>query len=173
MFDISLLILWHMLIGTAVVYCGLLALWLKKGSVLHKLAGRFFVVSMLLMGPIIAATALFSPESISSLGILFVFFIIYLVVSGWPTTQPSERNCAVINITSPMVALCIFVAGLIMGFDALNNLVISENEPPNAAYFFFAAIAFIAMLLDINNLRKGGVIGKHKLVRHVWRMSCA
>jgi hypothetical protein len=173
MLDISLLMLWHMLIGSAVVCSGLLALLLEKGSVLHRLAGRVFVVSMLLMGPIIAATAWFSPENISSLGILFVFFILYLVVSGWPTTQLSKRNFVVLNITTSLVALCIFVAGLVMGFDKLNNPIVGENVPPDTAYFFFAAIAFIAMLLDIHNLRKGGVVGKHKLVRHVWRMNCA
>jgi hypothetical protein len=28
------------------------------------------------------------------------------------------------------------------------------------------------MILDVNNLKKGGISGKHRIIRHVWRMNC-
>ncbi len=171
--DMSFVMAAHALTGSAVVCSGAMALLLSKGSSKHKLAGRVFVGLMLLMGPVVAAGALFAPGSISSLGILFVFFIIYLVVSAWSTIRRPERLLAPLDIAAPVVALCISVAGLIMGFDAVSNPSDGENIPPQEACFFFAALAFIAMLLDINNLRQGGVRGKHRIVRHVWRMSCA
>lgn len=163
----------HALIGATIVCSGAMALLLSKGSLQHKLAGRLFVGSMLLMGPVVAAGAWFAPGSISPLGFLFVFFIIYLVVSAWSTINRSERLLGPLDIAAPVVALCISIAGLLMGFDAFSNPSVGDDLPPKDAYFFFAALAFIAMLLDANSLRVGGVRGKHRIVRHVWRMSCA
>ncbi len=163
----------HMLTGSVVVFSGVAALLLSKGSLQHKLAGRLFVGSIVLMGPLVAAGAWFSPGSISSLGILFVFFIIYLVVSAWSTIHRSEPRIGSLDILAPVVALCISIACLIMGYDAVSNPSAAEDLPPKEAYFFFSALAFIAMLLDANNLKRGGVRGKHRIVRHAWRMSCA
>jgi len=173
MLDILLLMAVHMLTGSAVVFSGAMALLLSKGSAQHKLAGRLFVGSIVLMGPVVAAGAWFSPGSISSLGILFVFFMIYLVVSAWSTIHRSEPRIGPLDILAPVVALCISIAGLIMGYDAFSNPSGAEGLLQNEAYFFFSALAFIAMLLDANNLKSGGVRGTHRIARHVWRMSCA
>ncbi|MFT6308428.1 MAG: hypothetical protein ACI9JP_003717 [Granulosicoccus sp.] len=163
----------HALVGSAVVCSGAMALLLSKGSSKHKLVGRIFVGSMLLMGPIVVAGACFAPGSISSLGILFVFFMIYLVVSAWSTIRQCERLLSPFDIAAPVVALCISITGLILGLDALNNPTIVQDAPPKEGYFFFAALASIAMLFDVNNIRVGGVHGKHRIARHVWRMCCA
>lgn len=171
--SMSVVMVVHALTGTAIVCSGAMAFLLSKGSSQHKLAGRLFVGLMLLMGPVVAAGAWLFPGSISPLGMLFMCFIIYLVVSAWSTIRRSERHLAPLDFVAPVVALCISIACLIMGFDAYGNPSVGENIPPKEAYFFFAVLAFIAMLLDANNLRVGGVRGKHRIIRHVWRMSCA
>lgn len=162
----------HALIGSVVVFSGAMALVLRKGSLPHKIAGRFFTGSMLLMAPVVAAGAWFAPGSISSLGMLFVFFIVYLTGSAWSTIRQTELRLTRVDMAAPWVALCISVAGFILGFTAV-DIPGDADLPPREAYFFFATIAFFAMLLDLNNLRLGGVRGKHRIVRHVWRMSCA
>lgn len=161
-----------MLIGSAVVFSGVMALLLNKGRPLHKLAGRVFVGSIVLMGPVILAEVWHSSNRISSLGILFVAFIIYLVVSAWITIHQTEPTIGLLDILAPVVAICISIAGLVMGLDAVNKMSQTGSLPPNEAYFFFSALAFMAMILDVNNLRKRGLRGKHRIVRHVWRMSC-
>lgn len=173
MSDMSSVMVVHALTGIAVVCSGAIALLTSKGSSHHKLAGRLFVGTMLLMGPVVAAGVLYAHDSISSLGILFVFFILYLVASAWSTIRRPEHRLAKIDMAAPVVALGISATGLIMGYDAIGNPGEGENLPPSEAYFFFAALAFTAMLLDINNVRLGGVRGKHRIIRHVWRMSCA
>lgn len=173
MLDTSFLMAVHMLTGSAVVVAGAMALLLRKGSAQHKLAGQLFAGSSVLMGPVVAAGAWFSPGSISSLGILFVFFMIYLVVSAWSTIHRSEPGIGPLDILAPLAALSISIAGLILGYGAVSKPGMAEGLPPNEAYFFFSALAFIAMLLDVNNLRVGGVRGRHRIVRHVWRMGCA
>ena len=172
-FSMSFVMAVHALIGTSIMCSGALALWLSKGSTQHKLAGRVFVGLMLLMGPVVAAGAWYAPGSISPLGMLFMAFIIYLVLSAWSTIRQSERQLVSIDFVAPVVALCISITGVVMGFDAYDNPSVGDNIPPKEAYFFFAALAFIAMFLDANNLRVGGVRGKHRIVRHVWRTCCA
>jgi hypothetical protein len=173
MSKISLLMTMHMLIGSIVVLSGAMALLLSKGSVQHKLAGRFFVGSIVLMGPIVIAGAWFSPGSISSLGIIFLFFMIYLVASAWFTVYRSGTRIGFMDMLAPIAALCISIVFLVMGYETVSNPSGAEGLPPNEAYFFFSALAFIAMLLDANNLRSLGVRGKHRIARHAWRMSCA
>jgi uncharacterized membrane protein len=130
----------HVLTGTAIVCSGATALLLSKGSSQHKLAGRLFVGLELLMGLVVAAGAWSAPGSISPLGMLFVCFIIYLVVSAWSTIRRSERLLAPLDIVAPVVALCISITGLLMGFDAYGNQSVGEDIPPKEAYFFFAAL---------------------------------
>ncbi len=172
MLDISFIVVVHMLTGSAVVLSGAMALLLTKGSSQHKVAGRLFVGSMVLMGPVVAAGAWLSPGSISSLGMLFVFFIVYLVVSGWSTIHRSEPGIGLLDLLAPVAALCIYVAGLMMGYSGLGNASGEEGLPPNEAYFFFSALAFLAMVFDVHNILIGGVRGKHRIIRHVWRMNC-
>lgn len=169
----SLIMFCHALIGTVTVCTGAMALLISKGCLLHKLCGRAFVCSMLLMGFVIFASVWFEPGSISSLGILFVLFMNYLVVSAWSSMSHIKRFSVPVAYAAPVVALCISISGVMLGIDAISSPIIEENTPPTEAYFFFAAVAFIAMLLDINNFRLKGVRGKHRIVRHIWRMTGA
>lgn len=170
---ISLAMAAHMLVGSVVVGSGAAALLCGKGTRFHQLAGRMFAGSILLMGPIVAAGAWMSPGSISPLGILFMLFIIYLVASAWSTIHRSAPGIRLLDMLAPAVALCISIACLVVGYDAINNPGPAQDAPPTEAYFFFALFAFVAMLLDLNNVKRGGVRGKHRIIRHVWRMSCA
>lgn len=169
----SLIMLLHSLIGTTVVCTGALALLALKGSTLHRVSGLVFTGAILLMGFVIAAGARFESNSISSLGVLFVTFMLYLVITAWLTMRQSVKGPGPIEYVAPVIALSIAVSGVVLGIHAVGNPNTSDNSPPTAAYFFFAILALIAMILDAHHLRSGGVRGKHRYVRHIWRMSCA
>lgn len=171
--DISAAMTAHAIVGTTVVLFGSLALALRKGSVMHRIAGRLFVVALVLMGPVVALQAGLQPASLSPLGLLFMLFILYLVVSAWSTISRPAATISLLDYAIPLVALGIGIAGISMGLTLPASAVDAAGAAPNEAYFFFATLAFIALLLDINHLRQGGVKGKHRIARHVWRMSCA
>ncbi|ASJ76355.1 hypothetical protein IMCC3135_31540 [Granulosicoccus antarcticus IMCC3135] len=101
--------------GTLVVCSGGTALLSHKGSSLHRLSGLVFIVSMLMMGLIVAAGARLESGSISSLGI-----------------------------------------------HANENHAPQGNVPPREAYFVFAALALIAMILDINQRPQDPVASQTK-----------
>lgn len=164
----------HIVIGMVVILSGITAFLVKKGSRQHKLAGQCFVISQVIMGIVVLAQACFTPNKISSLGILFTCLIVYLVMSAWLTIHRlSVNRVSSIEVLMPFVALCITTAGLVMGFDSLYHPSTAKDLPPTEAYFFFSAIAFIAMILDVRHLNKRGLQGKQGIVRHVWRMSFA
>lgn len=163
----------HAVIGATVVSSGALAILSRKGSTVHSLAGHGFVGALLLMGPVVAAGGWLSPGSISPLGILFTAFMTYLALSAWSTIHQPEARLTPLDFAAPLLALCLSVAGLMLGFDAFGSPGGLENTAPKEACFFFSALACVAMLLDINHLRVGGVRGKHRIIRHVWRMGCA
>lgn len=162
-----------MIVGSFTVLTGAMALLLSKGTWLHKLSGRLFVLSMILMGPIVGAGVLLTPGSISSLGVFFVFFIIYLVITAWSTIHNSDSHVGLIEVLGPFFAFGIFITGLYMGICASDAGSVDADWSSNEAFFFFSTFAFATMILDVNNLRCRGVQGKHRIVRHVWRMSCA
>lgn len=129
----------HELVGVSGVCGGTLSLSLRKGSLPHKLAGRLFTVSMVLMLPIVLLQVWLGPETISSLGLLFASFIAYLVLSAWSTTRRSEHETTALDFALPLVALCVSVAGLSMGFGIVATTGGGESSPPIEAYFFLLA----------------------------------
>ena len=157
--NISMLMIAHALTGSVTVGSGAAALSLRKGSIAHRIAGRVFVGSMLSMGPVVATGAWLMPGSISSTGILFSVLMIYLVVSAWTTIRDSEHLLSSLDVAAPLLALCIAVAGLSMGLNMSDNPLDTAQGPQKEACYFFAALASVAMLLDINNLRTCGVRG--------------
>ena len=171
--NISILMMAHALIGSIAVGSGAAALSLRKGSTAHRVAGRVFFGSMLSMGPVVAAGAWHLPGSISSTGALFSALMIYLPVSAWSTIRGIENLISPLDIAAPLLALCIAVSGFSMGLNMSDNPLDIAQGPQKEACYFFAALASVALLLDINNLRTGGVQGKHRIIRHVWRMACA
>ena len=176
MLDMSFLMVLHGLIGSVVVFSGAMALLLRKGSLPHKFAGRLFVSSIIIMGILVLAGALFLPGSISSLGIVFMVFMIYLVVSGWWAIQRADGTGStptIIDIAAPLVAGSISITCFILGYDAISNPSEVEGIPPIEAYYFFSAVAFIAMLFDVKNIKSRSIQGKFRIIRHIWRMSFA
>lgn len=163
----------HTTVGIAVVLSGVTAFLSIKGSRTHRRAGKLFVGLMMLMGIVVVTGAWVEPGTISALGLLFVFFISYLVLTSLNTIRTPESVLSYWDYLAPIAALFVGISGVVLGIVAIKSQSVEVNAPPVGAYFFFAALAFIALLLDINHLRLGGVRGKHRVLRHLWRMNCA
>lgn len=171
--SMSLTMLVHSAIGTAVVITGAIALLSAKGSHLHRRCGTGFTTLMGIMGIVVITGAWSQPKTISSLGILFSVYMCYLVATAWLTINRSQSKITMLDYLAPAVALGICLAALSLGVDAVTNPVNEPNPPPVEAYFVFAILSFLSMLFDINHIKLQGVRGKHRIIRHVWRMSCA
>jgi uncharacterized membrane protein len=146
---------------------GALALIFRKGSPLHRRAGDWFLVSMLVMAGIGAAVAPFLPQRGSAVAGAFT---LYLVVTGWMTMR---RRPGEIGRFESFALLC---AGAVVGLDVFFGWQAATSPSgeldgiPTAPHFVFAGVAALAGYGDLRMIRRGGLTGAARLARHLWRM---
>ena len=169
----TILMALHGLIGTGIVAAGVSALISRKGKRLHRISGNMYVFQFILIGLVIAASLILSTELISTLGVIFTFLIIYLVLTSWVTVKTPPSTLSRFNYVAPTAAIAIGLLALFWGWQAQAGRLQLANDVPKAAYFAFAALAFFAAHRDISVVRRGGIAGTPRLIRHLWRMCLA
>jgi len=100
-------------------------------------------------------------------------FAVYLVTTAWLTARRREGERTVFD-----GALLLFVLGfgiwmLWAGVQVARNPSRSYNGVPAGMFgmlFFLGSVALLAATGDIRMLVRGGVFGRQRIVRHLWRM---
>lgn len=161
----------HIAAGLLAIVLGFLALSARKGSTLHRRAGTLFVVSMLVMTAAAAVSAgWLRPSRVNFTAALLT---LYLVITAWLTVK---RPVAEVRATTFALALWgLAVAGYaatlaVEGFGSPRGLVDGIPAPP---LVMFALAGGLGGLLDLRVLHAGQIAGKHRLARHLWRMTFA
>jgi hypothetical protein len=164
----SPLVLLHICAATAGLLSGFGAMLLRKGSSLHRAAGSVFTVSMLLMSSSAAYIAAFMrPNRMNVVAGLFTF---YLVATGWWATRRRDGERSVIDWTAFVFAAALAVSALMFGLEALGPPVIKGQM---VALFIFGSAVLLCAGSDARLLRRRGLLGRRRIVRHLWRMSLA
>lgn len=167
----SPLVFVHIWAALAGILFGSAALFVRKGSRLHRMAGNVFFVSMLTMSSIAVYMAAFvRPEMINVLAGALTF---YLVATAWATVKRSQGQSGLFEIGAMLAGAAIGIGGLIFGLEALNSARGLKDGFPAAAYFGFGSVALLFAGSDIRMLARGGVSGVQRIARHLWRMSFA
>lgn len=166
----TVLMFFHVLAGTLAVLAGFTAMWTEKGSITHRAAGNLFFVSMLIMALTGSIIAFQRPQMIT---VIVGLFTCYLVTTAWLTvkSRPNSRN--ILDFITFFIGFLITVLAAYSGYIALHStdgLLDGFGAEP---YFFFAGVAALTLCLDVNYLYQGGLQGKHRIARHLWRMSFA
>lgn len=146
---------------------GTLALIYRKGSALHRRAGDWFVVSMLVMAGIGAAVAPFLPQRGSAVGGAFT---LYLVVTGWMTMRRKAGAIGRFETFALLYVAGVVAADMFFGWQAATSPSGELDGVPAAPHFIFAAVAALAGFGDLRMIRRGGIAGVQRLARHLWRM---
>lgn len=166
---ISLIGLIHFLAGGITLLAGTSALFLRKGTKLHKLSGRVFVCFML----VLALSGLWMSIEREILFTVFLALItIYSFLTGWATLS-KLKIAKRISSLSPTFAFALFLGAVLGGVKAANSPGGELNGLPYGAFYFIAFIAFSSLLLDLRYMRIKTVTRKTQLIRHVWRMGFA
>ena len=140
-----------------------LALFLRKGSKLHKQAGQVFVIAMVSMaipGGFMAYMAGKPFDVLSSL------MTCYMVLTGFTAFKSPARY---IPIGLMFVAGVCLTAYLSVELYAVFTNIRATDAPPGAGYVF-ATILALALLGDYNRFRQPYRPDQIKM-RHVWRMN--
>ncbi len=162
-----LLVYIHIVGGTVGMLSGTAAMILSKGSQWHINVGKVYFISMLIMSAIGAFGSYFVPEMISVIVGALTF---YLVITAGLTVRHAESKMSWPLLASVIMAFLITAAGYYFGYEALNSETGTMDGFAYGFYFFFGSVALIAGLMDVRVIVRGGIFGKQRLLRHLWRM---
>ena len=154
----------HILGGMLALLFGYTALSATKGATLHRRSGLGFVIAMIVMSLTGAFIASLKPDRGSIIAGLLTF---YFVVTGLLTVKqvPGQRRLEVIFM----------VSGFVLGLFAMwaGWWLAQRGRPEAAPTFIFSAMAIGGAIGDVKMLRAGGIEGKPRIKRHLWRLCFA
>ena len=150
----------HILGGMFALLFGYTALYATKGATLHRKSGLGFVIAMIIMSLTGALIATVKPDRGSIIAGLLTF---YFVVTGLLTVKhvPGQRRIEIIAM----------VWGFVIGLFAIwaGWWLAQRGRPEAAPMLIFSAMAIGGAIGDWKMIRAGGIEGKPRIKRHLWR----
>jgi uncharacterized membrane protein len=168
--QLSPILLFHICGGTLGVLSGTVAIFLRKGSRRHALAGTVFVISMLALGASGAYMAILKMEPGNILGGVFTC---YLVATSWIAATRKESRTAIFDWGALLLVCGLTIVELTFGLEAATNPTGLKYGYPPGPYFFIGSVAMIAATGDVRMLVRHGISGRQRIARHLWRMCFA
>jgi FtsH-binding integral membrane protein len=153
----------HIAAGIIAVLAGFLAVAVRKGGPLHRLAGTWFFGSMLVLGVTASILEPFrTPEPGSPVGGMIVC---YFVATSWMTARRRDGRPGWFEKLACAAVLGLGVLVIIAGLNGAT--------PQPGAALAVGAVCLLAGLLDLNFILRGKLSGAQRIARHVWRMCFA
>jgi len=167
--SITLDLMAHISGGSVALIAGAVGLISKKGSLLHRQAGKLFVLSMLTMAITGASIAYFASVYIS---VLAGSLSLYLVLSAWITGLKRNPKTHYYEASIFAFGLLVLSLGFYLSWRAYNGVtdILPDYTIPAGVYYVFTLFVLLGVVGDIIVLIKGGVSGKYRIARHLWRM---
>jgi hypothetical protein len=161
----------HISAGTVGLISGVASMSLRKGSTAHQVAGKVFVVSLLVTSLAGTYITLFIRPNLGNLmGGLMAF---YLTVTAWATVWRKPGETGLLEVGAMLVGLAITLTAGTFWLRAMNSASGTLGGYPPAMFFVFGSVALLATALDVRTIIGGGVTGVPRLRRHLWRMTTA
>ena len=157
----------HIAGGMIGLLAGMFAIVFRKGSRGHRVAGNVFVVSMLIMGAAASYLAFMKNETENFFGGLLT---LYMITTAWLTARCSQPETSLFDWGALAFALSIGASLLIRSVLVARGLAAAQPGVPLGMYFFTAAIPLLAATGDVRMLVRGGISGRARIARHLWRM---
>jgi len=154
--------------GTMGMMAGGVAMFARKGGRLHRVSGTVFFVAMLFMAGIAAIVAPMLPEGRWT-NTTAAVFTLYLVVAAWATVR--RRAGTIGRFERAIVAVPLGIAA--MGLALVPYGAATGQMDGFATVYIFAVICGLAAAFDLKMIRRGGITGTDRVVRHLWRMGAA
>lgn len=156
------IIVWaiHTPTGTLVLVTAVVAMFAKKGSALHRKAGSWFTVSMMIM-LISGIAAAYLKDSI--IDMMLGALVMYTVFTAWLAVHHKKNETGLLEV----IALIWIVGFAITAFSI--DISWRGVESP-LAYLIWGGLAILCAFGDIRNLYQSGLSGTQRIIRHVWRI---
>ena len=163
----SPVLFFHMCAGTLALFSGGAALFFRKGSPRHVLAGKIFVGFMLAMavGAVYLAVTRNQPNNVS--GGIFTF---YLVLTAWLTARRRDGETSKLDWAAVVIPLALGIFTWFTGVEKVRSPGPPKDGVPAAMHFFLGSVMLLAAAGDVRMLARHGVLGAKRIRRHLWRM---
>ena len=156
------LLILHILGGTIGLLSGAFALAVRKGSRLHRASGNVFTIAMLTLASSALALAILKSQRGNVVGSILTF---YMIATAWLAGR--RRDIGRLDFAALFVGIGGAAAILTLGVWTLHH---PDPNVPAAMCFFMAAVLLLAAAGDIRMLVRGGISGRPRITRHLWRM---
>src|SRR6267143_83672 len=150
----------HICGGVVGLLSGVAALSFRKGSPRHRMAGNIFFISMLTM----ASTAALLGNVFGGASAL------YLVTTGWLTARRPEGETTIFDWGALMFGLAVGVPIVTDGLRIVSGSIPPKPGVPVGMILFLGSVVLLAAAGDVRMLVRGGVFGRQRISRHLWRM---
>ena len=164
------LLIFHIGAGTLGILSGFVAIFLRKGSRQHRVAGNVFVTSMLAMSVCAVCLAFMKSQTGNVLGGVFTF---YLVATAWLTARRRDGETSIFDWLALLVALAVGVVLVTFGLEKAYSQTVPKDGVPAGMTFFMGSVVLLAAGGDVRMLVRGGIFSAHRIARHLWRMCFA
>lgn len=150
----------HICGGVIGLLTGVAAVAFRKGSPRHRMAGNIFFISMLTMGSTAAWLGNFFGGAIS----------IYLVTTGWLTGRRREGETTIFDWGALLFGLALGVPIMFDGLRMASGSIPPKPGAPVGMILFLGSVVLLAAAGDLRMLVRGGIFGRQRVARHLWRM---
>ena len=149
----------HFPAGSIAVIAAFLAFYYPKGSALHRKAGNYFTLAMLIL-LVSGGIAGWLKNSVDD--VFLAALVSYSVFTAWLTTHRRPGHTGKLEILAVTYVLSLGTLATLV--DESWGTLSSPN------FFIMVAILCVCFALgDLANLYKAGYKGAKRLARHVWR----
>lgn len=157
----------HIFGGTLGLFSGAAALLFRKGSSRHAIAGKVFVASMLTMAAGATYLAIQKHEPGNILGGILTF---YLILTAWWTARRTNLAASKWGWALLLIPLAAGVLNWLAAIEKISSAGPPKDGVPAGMNIFLGSVMLLAAAGDVRMLVRGGVTGKTRIARHVWRM---
>ncbi|MGC1452103.1 MAG: hypothetical protein WA830_18895 [Candidatus Sulfotelmatobacter sp.] len=166
----SPLLFLHIVAGTLGMLSGFVAVFLRKGSRQHGLAGNVFVIAMLCLSSTGVFLAIMKSQPGNVLGGTLTF---YLVATAWMTARRRDGQPGIFDWGALLVVFALAAVEVTWGLEAATSQTGLKHDYPAGPYFFLGSVALLATVGDVRMLARRGISGTQRMARHLWRMCFA
>jgi uncharacterized membrane protein len=166
----SALTFFHVFFGALALGAGAMTFSVRKGSPLHRRSGTVFVIAMVMMG---GAGAIIAALRSIPISVLVGTLVCYLVATAYLAGSVRARAWDARDVSLMCIGFAIAAYAFTNGIAVGSLPKGAKVEYPAPLFYAFGSIGLVGALLDLRMIVAGGVRGKHRLARHIWRMGVA
>ena len=160
----------HVIAGAIGIASGLTALFVPKGSRLHRKIGTIFVCAMLVMAATAAGLAVQHGQRFNASQAVLTA---YMVATALRTARERSQGTRWPDAGAMRIALIVALYDVRLGVEAVNSPRGTIDGSPAAMTFIFGAVALTAAIGDVRITLGRRLHGSLRIARHLWRMCFA